>query len=858
MDSPRRNRKTRRIVHFTEKIATALITVGGIGTIAAVALIFVFLVQVALPLFSDAELQEAEVLPEASRNADSRPVLHLVDEYRTQVAVLDPDGTVHVHAIDTGEALQSLQPFAEWGTPKSFSTSPTGKTLGYALADGSVGLARLQFRVENLTPEEAEEIPPLSEGEHRAHGRGILERTVSGRLRLHVFEAVVEAPLETEITSDIVQLAHTAEEGTSSFCAWTSERELYFFTREETLSFLTGESEEVLSSTQISFEPLEGEPLRMMLTGAGDSVLLIWDDGATQRLDTRNPDMASLAETADLVESDGDTVTALGFMLGSTTLLVGDSRGRIEAWFCTKPEGAETSDGSILSRGHSLFAGTGSPVRTFAPSPRSRLLGAGFEDGTLRLFQVTTEELLGTQDSEISDLEALRFAPKEDAIYAMGATRSVAFELDPGHSEATLTTMFRPVWYEGFAGPSHAWQAESATDEFEPKFGFVPLVYGTLKATFYSMIFGAPLALLAAIFTSEFLSRRLRVPIKSTIEIMASLPSVVLGFIAGSVIAPFAQDILPGILACFFAVPFALLCGAYIWQLLPQVYALRWSGNQRLFTISITLVLGLFAGVYAGPLLETLFFSGNIEAWLDGRVGSAVGGWLFLFLPLSALLVTLGWNPIFGSWFHSLTASMDRRQCAVADGLRFLLCTALVVGIGLALSFGLDVMGFDPRGSVMDTYVQRNALVVGFVMGFAIIPIIYTLTEDALTSVPEHLRLASLGAGATQWQTAIRIIIPTALSGIFSAVMIGLGRAVGETMIVLMATGNTPVMEMNIFNGFRTLSANIAVELPEAAKDGTHFRTLFLAALVLFAMTFVLNTLAEAVRQRVRKRSFQL
>lgn len=100
--------------------------------------------------------------------------------------------------------------------------------------------------------------------------------------------------------------------------------------------------------------------------------------------------------------------------------------------------------------------------------------------------------------------------------------------------------------------------------------------------------------------------------------------------------------------------------------------------------------------------------------------------------------------------------------------------------------------------------------------------------------------------------------MPTALAGIFSAVMVGLGRAVGETMIVLMAGGNVPVMDMNIFNGFRTLSANIAVELPEAVQGSTHYRTLFLAALVLFVFTFLLNTIAESLRQRFRKRAFEL
>ena len=143
-------------------------------------------------------------------------------------------------------------------------------------------------------------------------------------------------------------------------------------------------------------------------------------------------------------------------------------------------------------------------------------------------------------------------------------------------------------------------------------------------------------------------------------------------------------------------------------------------------------------------------------------------------------------------------------------------------------------------------------------MGFAIIPIIYTLADDALSTVPNHLRSGALGCGATPWQTAWTVVVPTGMSGLFSALMIGLGRAVGETMIVLMAAGNTPITEWNMFNGFRTLAANIAVELPEAVRNSTHYRTLFLSALTLFVLTFVINTAAEMVRLRFRKRAYQL
>lgn len=151
-------------------------------------------------------------------------------------------------------------------------------------------------------------------------------------------------------------------------------------------------------------------------------------------------------------------------------------------------------------------------------------------------------------------------------------------------------------------------------------------------------------------------------------------------------------------------------------------------------------------------------------------------------------------------------------------------------------------------------YDPRNSIIVGIAMGFAVIPMIFSIAEDAIFAVPKHLVHGSLALGATSWQTLTRVIILTASPGIFSAIMIGLGRAVGETMIVLMATGNTPVMDFSIFQGLRSLSANIAVEMPESEVNSSHYRILFLAALVLFAFTFFFNTLAEIIRQRLRRK----
>jgi phosphate transport system permease protein len=184
----------------------------------------------------------------------------------------------------------------------------------------------------------------------------------------------------------------------------------------------------------------------------------------------------------------------------------------------------------------------------------------------------------------------------------------------------------------------------------------------------------------------------------------------------------------------------------------------------------------------------------------------------------------------------------------------------LALWLSFAVGPSLDVLFFhgDVKQWVFDTFAirveQRNSFVVGIAMGFAVIPMIFTISDDAFTNVPKSFTSASLALGASRWQTAVRVIVPTASPGVFSAVMIGFGRAIGETMIVLMATGNTPVLSFSPFNGMRTLSANIAVEIPEAPFGETHYRLLFLTALMLFILTFIVNSAAETVRQRLREK----
>jgi phosphate transport system permease protein len=231
---------------------------------------------------------------------------------------------------------------------------------------------------------------------------------------------------------------------------------------------------------------------------------------------------------------------------------------------------------------------------------------------------------------------------------------------------------------------------------------------------------------------------------------------------------------------------------------------------------------------------------------------------------LVGVFLMVGLLPLFGTAGVFLWRALPQRISArLKPGTElFVIVPLLVVAASLAIAWGPAVEGWLFRGDARFwlrealglTYDQRNCLVVGLAMGFAVIPIIFTISEDAFSSVPSNLTAASLALGASRWQTAVRVVLPTASPGVFSAVMVGFGRAVGETMIVLMATGNTPIMDWSIFNGMRTLSANIAVEIPEAPYGGTLYRTLFLTGALLFIMTFIVNTVAEVIRQRLRDR----
>lgn len=472
------------------------------------------------------------------------------------------------------------------------------------------------------------------------------------------------------------------------------------------------------------------------------------------------------------------SITSLSFIFGDVSLLVGDASGSISACFpirsTSEVENVETST-IKLEKVHQ-FASLNQPILTFSCSLRNKSFLTLAKNNTLSLSHLTTENQYFRWTSP-EQILASQITPRGDGVVTFDAKNKLTvWKIDNPHPEVSIKTLFGKVHYEGYPQPEYVWQSSSGTDDFEPKFSLVPLIFGSIKGTFYAMIFAAPLAFFAAVYTSQFLNPNLKKVIKPMIEIMASIPSVVLGFLAALWFAPLVEKVLVPFFLSFLLVPLFGFLNILLWPILKEriSFLRRIEYGYEFLLVAPGIFFGVFVAWFSGEACERFFFQGDVKQWL----------------------------------FQSL-------------------------GI---------------------IYDQRNCIIIAFGLGLAVIPIIFTISEDAISNVPRSLTAASLALGGSRWQTLWRVILPSASSGIFAAMIIGFGRAIGETMIVLMATGNTPIMDWGPFNGMRTLSANIAVEIPEAPVHGTLYRILFLSAVLLFVLTFCLNTVAELVRHRLRKK----
>ncbi|MEC8011579.1 MAG: ABC transporter permease subunit [Pseudomonadota bacterium] len=724
-----------------DKAATRFIGFGGISIIVAVLLIFVFLFLEVVPMFVSAEVE-----PLANGKIQT-------SEQRLLAVDSDDRGEVLVRLTEENDSLNlALSKFNNLDVTTTSVDLPyeSGRQWIYDSVDGwyvneDHGHIHFgQIKEKEIFQDGERTLAPKFEQVSKGDGFTLAE---DADVKLMQFKALSNAlALSYAITDDAQNTSYYLQ-------VWKKAR-----------SFM---STTATYKTSATYElPVTAEPKAVFIDNQLRWAYAVHESGIDLiNVKGKEPKFHSTA----LFDHK---MTSTSMLLGNKSILVGDADGGISQWSLVRDEENNFELARLRRLEHN-----NAPIIAIKPEDRRRGFYAVDANGKAGVFFTTSERKLAEWDISDLDLNQLHLisSPRSNALIAYDNQKIEIFHVKNEHPEVSFKSMWQKVWYEGYAEPEYIWQSSAATNDFEPKLSLAPLAYGTLKATFYAMLFALPLAICGAIYTAYFMAPAVRKKVKPAIEFMEALPTVILGFLAGIWLAPMVESYLPGVLLSLFMLPVVMILISFIW---------------------------------------TVVLPKNIKA-----------------------LVPDGWEPVLLGPFIALT-----------------------VYVCFAFSYPLEAafFGGDAKIWMRDTlgiaYDQRNSLVVGIAMGFAIIPTIFSIAEDAVFAVPKSLTFGSLALGASPWQTLVRVVLPTASPGIFSAVMIGTGRAVGETMIVLMATGSTPIMDMNIFEGFRTLSANIAIEMPEAEVHSTHYRLLFFAAFCLFMFTFLFNTTAEVVRQRLREK----
>lgn len=727
--------------HIKDVFTRYLMAFGGIGVIAAIVLIAFYLFYVVIPMFKSAHIE-----PIASYSVPG-------DEYsNTLIYAMEEQREVGLRLTDSGQAVffstknGEIRKTVDLNIPPDVSITAiargdqTERMIGLGLSNGSVLFFQHDYAV--TYPDDIRLITP------------------------HLYFPFGEAAIQLDKTGEPIKqisVQYDGEEATIVTHGTHAEINLLSIIKEE--SFLSDEVELTREESVISIDTEKIVDLKLDIE---QRELYVADAlGNVYFYDVNNKLEPRLVQKVKAVEDDVH-ITAIEFLAGGISILIGDSSGQISQWFPVRDEDNNYTLQEIRS-----FNKQTSPITAIAPEYSRKGFVAIDENGKMGIYHTTAHRTVLLKKIDDHALNSITLAPRSNAALVENDKGQLQFwHIDNEHPEISFQSIWGKVWYESRDKPEYIWQSSSASSDFEPKFSLTPLAYGTFKAAFYAMMFAIPLSILGAMYTAYFMAPKMRQVVKPTIEIMEALPTVILGFLAGLWLAPFVELHLPGMFVLIVFVPLSIILAAAAWEFVPDNIKHKVPDGWEAALLMPVIIIATAISIGVSQPIENLFFGGNLPLWLSTEMGI--------------------------------------------------------------------------------TYDQRNSMVVGFAMGFAVIPTIFSISEDAVYSVPKHLTTGSLALGATSWQTMMRVVLLTASPGIFSAVMIGLGRAVGETMIVVMATGNTAIMDMSIFEGFRALSANIAVEMPETEVDSTHYRILFLGALVLFGVTFFFNTIAEVVRQRLR------
>lgn len=781
-----------------DRLASLVIRLGGVGLIITVLGIFVFMVAQTLPLFFGATVSKLNTLSLQEEN----PLFLGLDEWGERPFTISQQGDLHVYFANSPQKSPEIfQPFAEYPHLKPQAWDPVSQTILFANSGGEIALAQFLWEraFDSNIPQVNVKISRgrlmcLSQSDKAGQAGSSLptsgddaeKNTDQGSCDLGGNSLVPPFALQANENSAVILGTLQDPQQTATVIGMKLEKH----------ASLLGEGEwEVAEQFQLPIGALRESPLpskdlqHLILNPDQDTLLLGLADGEVQYWQGEGNRFAY--RNSFYPFENPKASTSMHFLQGGGSVYFTNASGKNGVWSLLIPEGEKTHRWVQIQSFPDLASTDSQTPLSFAKSLRNRaFLVTQGKDASLRYS--TTGDVRWEQKFN-NNLVASALSEKYHRIALLDKDHHLSiFKLDDPHPEGGFKAFFSKLWYEGGEKPTYQWQSTGGSDAFEPKLSMIPLIIGTLKGTLYSLLFAVPLALLAALYTSEFLHPRWKQLLKPLMEIMASLPSVILGFLAALWLAPILANAIPALILLILGLPLVSLLSALIyqqvWQRLPESWQFKLPGkflekHEWLWLLPIVLITAI-AAWYGGPILERWAF-----VVTDPTNNTSVAN--------------------FQAWWRNLGG------------------------------------GFE----------MRNAIVVGIVMGFAVIPLIFTLAEESFSAVPKGLRSASLALGATPWQTAVRVVLPTAAVGVFSAVMIGLGRAVGETMIVLMATGNTPLLDLDPFTGMRTLSANLAVELPEAPFQGTLYRTLFFGAVLLFIFTFGVNSLAEILHERIRKKS---
>ncbi|WP_052700670.1 phosphate ABC transporter permease [Methylocucumis oryzae] len=519
-------------------LARISVVTGGMGVIAAVVMIFFYLLYVVFPLFLPASAKQLHsyALPEATIG---KTLLLDMEEQNQLAARFTDNGQVIFFDVATGKTvLTDKVKLPSDATITSFAqASPVNSgAVVYGLSNGKAVIVKQEYGVSfnnNVRTIQPSLLYPLGE----------------------------EALVVDESGAKLEQITAQLGEESTTLAAKTAEHiRLVSFEKEQSLF-----ADEASLKRTDGVLTLPGEGVtRLLIDKDGQQLFVVSANGRVASYDVRDKTAPSLKQAVNVVPSD-QHITAINFLNGDLSLMVGDSTGLVTQWSQVRNEQNRSSFEKIRE-----FKVSDKAVTQIFSEQRRKGFIIADALGNFGIYHSTSEKQLITERAA-NQLTAMALAPRANALLVETGDNQIQFwQLDNEHPEVSIKSLWQSVWYESYAKPDYIWQSSASNNDFEPKYSFVPLVFGTLKAAFYAMLVAIPMALMGAIYTAYFMAPGMRQIVKPSIEIMGALPTVILGFLAGLWLAPFIEEHLAGIFTFLLFLPVVILLFAYYWQYMPK------------------------------------------------------------------------------------------------------------------------------------------------------------------------------------------------------------------------------------------------------------------------------------------------